>query len=213
MKCPLCEARKAKRLCPAKATHICPVCCGTKREVEIDCPSDCVYLHAGREYESEKLARTSPLPHRTERLWTDQFLRRYSGIVFSMSQVVMRTRRVLPGLVDSDVQAALDALVRTFETLSKGIYYDSAPDGLTQKKLYLELKLFLETPGEDMVIDERRLSTSQILDCLRFLRELSVAITLPRPKSRAFLDHLEVIAQGLAGGSFEESRLVLPAEL
>jgi hypothetical protein len=172
-----------------------------------------VYLHAGREYESEKLARISPLPHRTERLWSDQFLRRYSGIVFRMSQVVMRTRRVLPGLVDSDVQAALDALVRTFETLSKGIYYDSAPDGLTQKKLYLELKLFLETPGEGMIIDERRLSTSQILDCLQFLRELSVAITLPRPKSRAFLDHLEVIAQGLAGGSVEESRLVLPAEL
>ena len=62
MKCLLCESRKGKRFCPAKAGQICPVCCGTKREVEIDCPSDCVYLHAGREYESSKLARTALPP-------------------------------------------------------------------------------------------------------------------------------------------------------
>ena len=29
-KCPLCNTRAAKRHCPAKATKICPVCCGTK---------------------------------------------------------------------------------------------------------------------------------------------------------------------------------------
>jgi hypothetical protein len=130
-----------------------------------------------------------------------------------MSQVIMRSRHVVPELVDRDVQAALDALIRTFETLSKGIYYDSTPGGFTQKKLYLELKLFLENPREGIVIDGRRLSTSQILDCLQFLKELSIAITLPRPKSRAFLDHLEGIAQGSAGGAIEESRLILPAEM
>jgi hypothetical protein len=213
MKCPLCEARKAKRLCPAKATQICSVCCGTKREVEIDCPSDCVYLHAGREYESERLARTTSLPLRTARLWTDHFLRQYSPIVFGLSQVIMRSRHLVPELVDSDVQAVLEALIRTFETLSKGIYYDSTPSGFTQKKLYLELKLFLENPGEGIIIDEHRLSTSQILDCLQFLKELSIAITLPRRKSRAFLDHLEGIAQGSARGDSEESRLILPAEM
>jgi hypothetical protein len=125
----------------------------------------------------------------------------------------MRSRHLLPELVDSDVQAVLEALIRTFETLNKGIYYDSTPSGLTQKKLYLELKLFLETPGEGIIIDERRLSTSQILDCLQFLKELSIGITLPRRKSRAFLDHLEGIAHGSAGSDSEESRLILPAEM
>src|SRR5678810_886791 len=53
-RCPLCTERSAKRFCPAKQTSICAVCCGTKREVEIDCPSSCVYLKASRSYDAEK---------------------------------------------------------------------------------------------------------------------------------------------------------------
>jgi len=213
MKCPLCESRKAKRLCPAKGTQICPVCCGTKREVEIDCPQDCVYLHSGREYESEKLARTSPPPHRTERLWTQQFLLQWQPVVLGMSQVIAQTRRRFPELVDSDVQAVLASLIQTFQTLDKGIYYDSTPASFMQKELYLTLKLFLEGPGESKLIDEFRPRTSQILDCLQFLKELSAVIALPRPKSRAFLDHLDNIPADTAEASLEPSRLILPAEM
>ncbi len=46
MSCPICEKRKAARFCPAKGEKICAVCCGTEREVTIDCPSDCAYLLA-----------------------------------------------------------------------------------------------------------------------------------------------------------------------
>ena len=45
--CPLCDARKGRRACPAKGALICPQCCGTKRLVLIDCPSDCVFLDGG----------------------------------------------------------------------------------------------------------------------------------------------------------------------
>jgi hypothetical protein len=48
--CPICNKRKAKRQCPARAESICSICCGTEREVTIDCPSDCVHLVASREY-------------------------------------------------------------------------------------------------------------------------------------------------------------------
>jgi len=51
--CPLCELRKPKRYCPAKAEMICADCCGEKREVTIDCPSDCSYLIASRRWERE----------------------------------------------------------------------------------------------------------------------------------------------------------------
>src|ERR1051325_10170121 len=50
MVCPLCGERKAKRACPALNRLICPVCCGTKRLVEISCPSDCVYLTTARSH-------------------------------------------------------------------------------------------------------------------------------------------------------------------
>ena len=53
MTCPICQKHKAKRMCPARAESICSVCCGTEREVTIDCPSDCVYLAASRVYDAE----------------------------------------------------------------------------------------------------------------------------------------------------------------
>ncbi len=53
MSCPICEKRKAARFCPAKGEKICAVCCGTERELTIDCPSDCSYLVAAHRYEDE----------------------------------------------------------------------------------------------------------------------------------------------------------------
>ncbi len=53
MSCPICEKRKAARFCPAKGEKICAVCCGTEREITIDCPSDCSYLIAAHRYEDE----------------------------------------------------------------------------------------------------------------------------------------------------------------
>lgn len=212
MKCPLCESRKAKRFCPAKAAQICPVCCGTKREVEIDCPSNCVYLHAGREYESNKHARTVLPPPRTGRLWEPSFLRAHYPLMMGVSQVIVAVRRNSPELADSDVQATFDALLQTFNTLDKGIYYDSAPERLIQRELYQALKEFFDRPAESRVIAEARPTTRQILDALQFMKELSAEIILPRPKSRAFLDHIEGIARDFARNQAEEPKLIVPAD-
>lgn len=211
MKCLLCESRKAKRFCPAKGGQICAVCCGTKREIEIDCPSNCVYLHAGREYESSKLARTAIPPRRTERLWEPVFLRTHYPLVMGVSQVITAARRSSSELADSDVIAAFDSLLQTFSTLDKGIYYDFAPERLIQRELYLAIKQFLEGPTESRLVSESRPTTSQILDSLQFMKELSSEITLPRPKSRAFLDHLENVSRDFAQSQPEEPRLILPA--
>jgi hypothetical protein len=212
MKCPLCESRKAKRFCPAKGAQICPVCCGSKREVEIDCPSECVYLHAGREYESSKLARTAPPPRRTARLWEPSFLREYYPLMMGLSQVISVARRSAPKLNDSDVQATFESLLQTFNTLDKGIYYDFAPKHLIQRELYLALKQFLQAPAEPRLVSQSHPTTAQILDVLQFMKELSAEITLPRPKSRAFLDHLEDIARDFAQSQPQEPKLIVPAE-
>jgi hypothetical protein len=53
-KCVVCEAKKGKRNCPALASVICPECCGSKKEKEIDCPSDCFYLGKSKRYFSER---------------------------------------------------------------------------------------------------------------------------------------------------------------
>jgi hypothetical protein len=210
MKCPLCEIRKAKRFCPAKGRQICAVCCGTKREVEIDCPSDCVYLHVGREYESEKIARSGEMPPRTERLWEHEFISRHYGIFLSVWGIILDERARFPEMVDGDVQMTLDSLIRTYETMDKGIYYDSTPASAVQKNLYRALKAFFESSNQEFDISSGRLKTSTILDCLRFQRELALAIVLPRPKSRAFLDHLQDIHARSFPEVREEPRIILP---
>ncbi len=50
MLCALCQKAKGRRHCPALGSSICPVCCGTKRHVEIQCPPGCGYLSAAREH-------------------------------------------------------------------------------------------------------------------------------------------------------------------
>src|ERR1700693_1933203 len=51
--CPICAKRRSERFCPAKGEKICAVCCGTEREVTLDCPADCSYLVAAHRYEAE----------------------------------------------------------------------------------------------------------------------------------------------------------------
>jgi hypothetical protein len=48
--CPVCRQRRGRRVCPALNDQICAICCGTKRLVEIRCPSDCPYLATAREH-------------------------------------------------------------------------------------------------------------------------------------------------------------------
>ena len=50
LRCPSCRERKPRRACPALGATICTVCCATKRQVEIACPADCVYLTSARSH-------------------------------------------------------------------------------------------------------------------------------------------------------------------
>src|SRR5216117_1171423 len=77
--CPLSSDRHGKRYCPVMAEQICAVCCGTKREVEIDCPSSCSYLKASRSYESEKPV-LDPQVSSKVRNYDESFIERYHRI-------------------------------------------------------------------------------------------------------------------------------------
>jgi hypothetical protein len=153
-----------------------------------------------------------PLPPRTDKLWEPLFLQQYHMVLTAIAQVISEGRRYLPNLTDVDVQATLDSLLQTFHTLDKGIYYDFSPVSANPKTLYAALKSFLEGPTDDKLVSTGRLTTTEIVDCLQFLKELSSIIVLPRPKSRAFLDHLESVAGSFSKASHDEPKLILPAE-
>lgn len=129
MICPICQKRKAARFCPAKTEKICAVCCGTEREVTIDCPPDCAYLLSAHRYENEH-ARALPAdaPLLDARIQQDaihthgQFL---SAIAFTIAKFCATQ----PSTTDPDVMSAVRGLAETYKTLVAGIVYEQPPRG------------------------------------------------------------------------------------
>jgi hypothetical protein len=186
--CPLCSERAGKRYCPAKDTRICTVCCGTKREVEIDCPSSCPYLKASRSYESEKPV---PDPEVAERVrqFDVRFLEQYHPLLELLTLAIAKERSNSAWLVDQDVIEVFKALKATLNTLSSGIYYESLPDGPVRQALFRRLKDILD---ELMQVDPAGqrpvLKVSEATDLLDFLTVVAQANSSVRPKSRRYLD-------------------------
>lgn len=211
--CPLCQARKPKRFCPAKQAHICPVCCGQKREVEIDCPADCVYLHSGREYERSRRVRQGEGAQLTARLWDRSFQAGNMELLTGLWTAIHESRSQSPGLVDGDVREAVERLARTYRTLEGGIYYDHVPDTLTQKVLYASLKSLLDKRRKPEDLSATTPKTGDVLDCLQLTLEMANVCDTSRPRSREFLDQLSaMVSQSTREPSHLENspKIVLP---
>ena len=192
MACPICQKRKAKRFCPAKAEMICSVCCGTEREVTIDCPSDCPYLVASREYDqSRRVYDPSKLPFPDSRI-PASFGGDHGLLLAALNQTICAYARENRALVDSDVIASVQALAETYKTLTSGIYYEKAPEYALQHGLYEELKAAIDEFRQQEAQRTGLSSTrdSDVRDALIFFAQLGASRANDRPKGRAFLDLL-----------------------
>ena len=192
MACPICEKRKAKRFCPARGENICSVCCGTEREVTIDCPSDCPHLVASREYDFERFGNDwSKAPFSETRIPTS-FVTYQTKLILSLSYQVCAFARDHRELVDSDVSAALIALAEAYRTLSRGIYYEKPPDYVLQRGLYEAVKTgiadYKKAESRDQALSSTR--DAEIRDALIFLAQIGTLHMNGRPKGRAYLDFL-----------------------
>lgn len=194
-RCSLCSERIGKRYCPVKGFQICALCCGTKRETEIDCPASCGYLQASRSYEAEKLV---PDPHLTAaaHLYDQHFLHRYSPILDAISRSVLEERSNWPWLVDSDVIEVYKSLSDTMKTLSSGIYYESLPEGSVRLSLFRRLKTLMDGMMQlQPNAGHNALKVSECVEVLDFLILSAQVNSSVRPKSRRYLDWLG----GMAG--------------
>jgi hypothetical protein len=186
--CPLCSERAGKRFCPAKDAKICAVCCGTKREIEIDCPSSCPYLKASRSYESEKPIPDPEVAAKARDL-DPAFIEEFHPILDGLTMAIAEERASSAWLVDQDVIEVLKALGATLKTLSSGIYYESLPDGPVRLSLFRRLKGLLdELMKADPSAEGRILKVSEAMKILDFLLFVAQANSSIRPKSRRYLD-------------------------
>lgn len=139
-KCPACGERKPKRSCPALGAMICTVCCATKRQVEIRCPVDCVYLSSARAHPPAVVQRRQErdvsfiLPIVSELTETQ-----YRLLLLFQSATVTHAAGALPRLRDEDIAEAAAAAASTLETARKGIIYEHQAVSVPAQRLTTEL--------------------------------------------------------------------------
>jgi len=210
--CPICDKRKAARFCPAKGEKICAVCCGTEREVTIDCPSDCSFLVSAHRYEDEHRrslpADTLLLDEKIPQdiVYTHQQL--MAALAFSIAKFCA----VQPAAVDADVLVAIQALAQTYKTLSSGIIYEKPPDALLPRELYAALIALLSELRKYQAehASSAGLKDSELFYLLVFLYRMGLLRTNGRPRSRRFIEFLRGQFPQSPELKREASRIIVP---
>ncbi len=190
MVCPICNKRKAKRYCPARTENICSICCGTEREVTIDCPSDCVHLVASRQYDLTRLEIDwSKVPF-AESKFDRRFAETHGALLFYLDHAICKFAAEHRAAVDSDILAALQTLAEAYRSVTNGIIYEKPLDYALQRALFESLKAaiteFREKEAQRLGMATVR--DSEVRDALIFLTQLCAVHENGRPKSRAYLD-------------------------
>lgn len=148
--CLSCGARRGRRACPALAGSICAVCCGSKRVVEIRCPSTCAYLAAAEQHPPAVVHRRRQRQGRLLASVVDGLTQaQYQLFLFVQSRIAAHSARAELRLVDRDVEEAARALASTFETASKGIIYEHQAGSMSARRLTAEVRKAIEALGRD----------------------------------------------------------------
>lgn len=211
MSCPICQKRKAGRFCPAKAEKICAVCCGTEREVTIDCPADCAYLLSAHRYEEQ---HPRPLPANTPLLdarLSSDIVHRQPQLLSAMAFTIAKFCAVQPGTTDPDVLAALQALAESYKTLIAGIVYEQPPAPALQHELYDSLAAFFtEAKQQSEQTASGSIKDGDIFQLLVFLYRMGLLRTNGRSHSRRFIEFLRGQFPGAQELKREEPRIIVP---
>jgi hypothetical protein len=148
--CPSCGKRKGRRACPALAHTICAVCCGTKRLVEIRCPSDCAYLASAEQHPPAVVQRRREVQGRVLASVVDGLAQaQYQLFLLVQLTIARYLPRVTDQLLDRDVADAAAALAATFETATKGIIYDHLAVSLPAQRLSAEVRTAIDALGRE----------------------------------------------------------------
>ncbi|MFB3815795.1 MAG: hypothetical protein ACE14L_16965 [Terriglobales bacterium] len=218
MSCAICETRKEKRFCPAVHGRICPTCCGTEREVTLDCPSDCVYLQQARRYERPRqVADVEPAELFAQVNISEDLPYRREPLIVGLSQVMAEIARRDRTIRDRDLIAALTGLAKSYETLvNAGLVYEAPMASPVQHGIAGELDKGIQE-YRDLEAKQAGHSTlrdSEVLQVVVFLLRLALSRSNGRARARAFIDFL--FAQFpqkeslITGPEEARSRLILP---
>ena len=206
MECAICRTRRPRRFCPGVRGEICSLCCGTEREVTVECPLDCEFLREGRRHEKPAARNEAEFPNRDIQV-PEKLLRANEPLLAFLSLTIFRTAMHVPGVVDGDVQEALDGLIRTYRTFESGVYYESRPNNLLAGSIYAAVwdALAEYRSAEPRELGMTKTRDADVLGLLVFLRQFALNCDNGRRRGRAFLGALRELYPPEPSGSSPSS--------
>jgi hypothetical protein len=212
MACAICETRRPRRFCPAVGGDICALCCGTEREVSVECPFECEYLVEARKREKPADLDPEAVPHKDIRI-PERFLEENEELLVFLGRTLLSYALTTPGTIDFDVREALDALIRTYRTLESGVYYESVPTNPLAASLFHAVqngvRQYREQERQGAGVSRTR--DTDVLGLLVFLSRVELDRNNGRRRGRSFLDGLRnFFPDETETGQREPSSLILP---
>ena len=192
-RCPRCNKRPAKRLCPALLTSICPVCCARDRMMGIRCPESCTYLEEARNTEAEKavqLLMSHFDPAYVSELYDDESCLQ---VMILIEATIANTQRYdYNDLGDSEIMGALNNAVKNLETAESGLIYEHGETSPRVQDLSLAIRDALEEAMAELPADELP-DLTEIIEIIRFERAFAELLGRNESNSRAFVRHVALM--------------------
>ncbi len=155
--CCHCQHRNGKRWCPPLDAHICPVCCAGLRMMTIACDEECPSLRDARDATGKRLSNilsNALAAEGYEDVTEDnEHLTLSLLIMGAVDSAIVRVRRAhYSDLSDAEVLAALDLVLRTYETLERGLLYEHRSESPriqhVRDGIFAELDAFTKKVGK-----------------------------------------------------------------
>lgn len=211
MKCAICGNRKGRRECPAKASLICPECCGTKRVLEILCPESCGYLVAGRENDiahnrSIIQAHIDPAAQNKR----NRIVEEHGDLLSALEYPLGEQRRSSRSFDDRMALEAVTLVLETLRTEDRGIIYERTsnhPEVDSVRRQLWELVQSLRFPRER---NNPPLRLGIAVECLEFIQGTIEAVLRAGDGHRGYVDFLCRLLPGPDALADRGSSLIVP---
>ncbi|HTS29162.1 MAG TPA: hypothetical protein VMH81_24990 [Bryobacteraceae bacterium] len=192
MKCAICQIRRPRRFCPGVRGDICTVCCGEQREVTVSCPLDCEFLLEARKHERVERIGPQALPNR-DIVIKDGFLDEHESLFVYLAHILYSAAVETSGTVDSDVQEALEGLIRTYRTLQSGVVYESIPTNPLAANVFRAVQRGLDDfrREETQGLGFSKTRDADVLKTLVYVQWTGLHSNNGRPRCRAFIGSMK----------------------